>query len=340
MPTLKISDAYAAWRKNDIKPVYLFAGEEAYLADEAMEYLVKKLGVDAFNHEIFYGADVDVSKFALAMQTLPFLAERRLLVLRDAQELSAVESKEIAEFLKKPADSACVVLVWNERVSRDARRNPLFAAAEKGGSVVEFRQLYDRELPGWIVERVRKESKTIAGDAVQALMRESGANLNDLANEIEKLLIYAGSRAEITAHDVEALSGHTRVASLNTLSEEIEARRVDRALMSVEKLVEEGEVPLRILATIGRVLRRLLVAKSLEVQKKSPHQDIRQELNLNQYFDRAFFTNLAKYTLKDLEYALERLLHADLELKTSARPEQSVLADLVLSLGANRQYQL
>lgn len=335
MPYIKPQELYAQWRGRTYKPVYLFAGEETYLQEKAWQALEKKLGVDSLNTEIFYASENIVSDISLAVQTLPFMAERRLLVVKDADRLKSTDQEKLAEFLNIPVTTSCLVFLWPSKLRKDLRRNKLFCAVEGAGDVVDFRALYDSELPAWVLQKVKENAKTIRQEAVQCLVQESGSNLLDLSNEIEKLLLFTGARSEITLNDVEAMSGHTRLANLNHLSEAVEGRRTSEALRITEDLLREGEIPLKILATVQRVVRRLLTAKYLE-QKKSSRQEIRQELYLNPYFDRNFFTHLARFSAMELEAALERLRNADAELKGSGRPEAMIFEDLLLSLnGAN-----
>jgi DNA polymerase III delta subunit len=160
-------------------------------------------------------------------------------------------------------------------------------------------------------------------------------NPDTLAAQIEGGIIYGLTCAlknEITVKDVEAVSGHTRLSNLNHLAEGIEGKRIEASVRIMENLIAEGEVPLRVLATISRIIRRLLIAKSLLEEKKSSHQEIRQELNLNPYFDKNFFNNLSLFTLSGLEEGMGRILAADAELKQSARPETMILEELILAL--------
>ena len=198
--------------------------------------------------------------------------------------------------------------------------------------MVEFRGLYENELPAWVKEKIKEQGKTISDEAAGLLIAESGSSLLDLNNEIEKLVLYSSRNKEITADDVEKLSGHTRQANLNNLSESIEGCKMSGAFKIVENLLSEGEIPLKILATIYRVLRRMLLAKSLQEEKKSSRLEIQQELRFNAYFDRNFFNNLSKFSLERLKKGLNLVLNADLELKSSSRPEQMVFEELILSL--------
>jgi DNA polymerase-3 subunit delta len=332
MPFCKSQEYYHELKSGSVRPVYAFAGEETYLLEEAFGYLDKLMAVDALNREVYFGQDASVDDIIIAAQTLPFMGDRRLVVVKDAQKIRSADAGKLAEFLKVPERSCCIVLFWNEKLRKDSRKSPLLSAAAAAGMTVEFRALYENELPAWVQQRVRGFSKRISLEAGKCLIQESGSNLMDLTNELEKLDLYTGARDEITVKDVEAVSGHTRLSNLNHLAEGIEGKRIEASVRIMENLIAEGEVPLRVLATISRIIRRLLIAKSLLEEKKSSHQEIRQELNLNPYFDKNFFNNLSLFTLSGLEEGMGRILAADAELKQSARPETMILEELILAL--------
>jgi len=333
MPYLKPKDLYARLRNQEYKPVYLFAGEETYQQEEAWRFLERKFGVDSLNMEIFYCGELSISDLILAAQTHPFMAEKRLLVVKDAHKLKSADAEALSQFLRNPLDTVCILFLWPERVKRENKNSLLFKAAEAAGEVVEFKALYDSELPSWVKGKIKEQSKTISDEAVELLITESGSSLLDLSNEIEKLVLYAARKNEISAADVESLSGHTRQSNLNNLADSIESGKTVAALKITENLMSEGEMPLKILATVYRVLRRLLMARSLMEEKNSSRADIQRELYLNAYFDRNFFNNLSKFTPVRLKKYIGLVLKADTELKSSSRPEQMVLEELILSLG-------
>lgn len=332
MPYLKPAQLHAEWKSKQYRPVYLFAGEETYFLDEAWQQLEKALALDSLNCETFFGTDFSVDTLILALQTLPFMADRRLLVVKDAHKIKSADSEKLAECLKNPVPSSCLVLLWPDKVKREAKNSDLFSAVDKVGAVVEFRAPYEKELPAWITQQSTLYGKCIREDAIQALIQESGSSLLDLHNELEKLSLFTGSEKEITVNDVELMSGHTRQANLNQLSEAVEARKTGEALQTVESLLEEGEIPLRILATIYRVSRRQLIAASLQHESRRSVQEIRQELYLHPYFDRNFFVNLSHCTLENLKKNIGLIMQADKELKSSTRPEQSIFEELIISM--------
>ena len=325
--------------KKVFSPVYIFAGEDAYDHDEALKTLEKTLLVDSLNREVFFGNESKAEEVIVAADTLPFLGNKRLIIVKNAQKFKAGDAEKLAEFIRCPIDSTCLVLLWAERVGKDTKKKPIFETAERSGTIVEFKRHYDNELPAWIQKKVAERGKKIDLAASQLLVQESGSTLLELSNEIEKLQLFSGKRNEITAEDVEAVSGHTKSANLNRLAEALEVKDLNGSLKVIEELLNEGEEPIKVLYRVHWVIRRLLTAKSLLDEEKAGPVDVRQALRLNNFFDRNFFQNLRKFYLKDLESYFGLVLGADLELKTSARPPEVILNELMFALCGERVYK-
>lgn len=335
MPSIDIKKASSDWQAGKFSPVYIFAGEEPYFHEETLNKLEKALNVDTLNREIFYAPDTSVHDIVLAAQTIPFIAERRLVIVKEAQRIKQTEASKLAEFLKSPSETSCLVLLWPEKIKKDAMRSPLFSAVEKSGAVVEFKPVYERDIPSWIHRKAAERKKTVTSDAAEYLLQESGTSLMDLNNELEKLFLFVGDRKEINLQDVETLSGHTKQVNLYELSEAVESKDLKGAMRIIEPLLNEGEVPVIILSFINTAIRKLLIAKSLLEDCGLRRDEISQKLRLHPYFSRSFFTNLDKHTKNELIKDLQLVLEADIALKSSAQPDNAVFEELLLGLCGN-----
>ena len=103
MAYLKPKEFYIRIREQKYRPVYLFAGEDVYQQEEACRFIVKKLDVDSLNMEIFYCGDMNINDLMLAAQTHPFMAERRLLVVKDAHKLKERRCSGAFGVFKEPS---------------------------------------------------------------------------------------------------------------------------------------------------------------------------------------------------------------------------------------------
>lgn len=336
MSVFKTAELFKHLAAKKLKPVYLLAGEETFSHQEAVQIIAGIVNAGPLNTETFTIPDDSLDAVLNALQTVPFLAESRLIIVRDAHKLRAPDVESLVAALEKPIPSACLILLWASPLKREAKGNLLAAAVGKIGVVAECWPFFERDLPGWIVERFKRGKTKISPEAIRILIQEAGTSLQDLANEIEKLMLYAGPAQEITPEIVEHVSGHTRVANLNQLAEAVELRNGAGALKIIEELLAEGEEGLRIVATIHRVVRRCAAAKSLREEEGKSDDDIRYALRLHPFFDRSFFARLDRHSLGELERGLRKIVQADFELKSSSRPDSMVLEELSLSLFQTR----
>jgi DNA polymerase-3 subunit delta len=157
----------------------------------------------------------------------------------------------------------------------------------------------------------------------------------DLHNELEKLFLFVGGKKEIGLADVESLSGHTKQSNLFQLTEAIESQNIKSSISILKSLIVEGEEPVLILMFAHRAIRRLLTAKSLIEEMGLSKDEASKKLMLHRFFDRNFFQFLGKFTMGELKRDMRLVLEADLEIKSSSRPQDAVLEELFLALSGN-----
>ncbi|MCB4790510.1 MAG: DNA polymerase III subunit delta [Elusimicrobia bacterium] len=332
MPYLKPQELYNQIRSKKFAPIYIFAGEEIYLQAEALKSLNKALEINELNYEIFYGQQSSADTIMLAAQTIPLLSDRRFILVKDAQKIKTAELNKLSQYLKTPITSSCIVFLWQEKLRAENKKSNFFSTAEEFGSIIEFKPLYERDLPAWIQSRIAKSGKEIDLDAVHYLIQESGTSLTDIANEIEKLALFTGKEKRISLEDIETLSGHTKQFNLNNLGSSIESRNLKESIEITENLLNEGEAPLKVLGTIYRTIRKLLLAKSMLEENHFGYEQVRNELRIHPYYFSKFTAGLSKFTHEELKNDLSLILDTDKLLKSSSKPENMIFEELIISI--------
>ena len=190
-------------RQGIFKSVYLLMGEEPYYPDllcqEIIDHCLQEWEKD-FNETICYGGDVDAETVITAARRFPMMAERQLVVVKEAQQMKSLE--ELAVYCQQPLDSTVLVILLHG-ASADKRRG-LYKAVQKTGVVVESALLRDYEMPQWISSYYTGRGLSIHPEAAQLLAESAGTDLGKIAVETEKLLknLPEGTR-EIKVEDVE-----------------------------------------------------------------------------------------------------------------------------------------
>ncbi len=189
-------------RAGDFKSIYYLMGEESYYIDRLSELIVENAITEDqrdFNLTILYGPQTTAEEVVNAAKRYPMMADRQVVVVREAQSLPHKEM--LAFYAQKPMPSTVLVLC-HKNGTLDGRTN-MARDIRKAGIVFESNKLYDRELPGFVSSYVKNKGVEIAPDACQILCEHVGADLSRLAGELDKLIVAVGEGHRIDAQAIQ-----------------------------------------------------------------------------------------------------------------------------------------
>lgn len=174
--------------KNKIyKPVYFLMGEETYYIDIVTDYISKNVLSDAektFNQVTFYGKDAEVIKIIDACRRFPMMANYQVVIVKEAQELKKID--ELIYYVEKPLTST--ILVINYKYDTLDKRTKLYKTLQHH-VLVDFKKLYDNQLPDWVISYLKKSNIAIDAEAAVLITESLGNDLSKIAHELEKLLL-------------------------------------------------------------------------------------------------------------------------------------------------------
>jgi len=200
---LKFEEIQNSIQKGNFAPAYLFQGDEAYYIDRLTDLLIEKVLDDSerdFNQYIFYGMDSDVGTVINTCKRFPMMAERQLVIIKEAQGLKNID--DLVHYVKQPLHST--ILVINFKHGKLDGRKKLSGEIAKTGIVFESKKLYDNQIPAFITTYLHKKKVAIDGKSAQMLTDYLGNNLNKLTNELEKLILLLNKeKAVITSELIE-----------------------------------------------------------------------------------------------------------------------------------------
>lgn len=216
--------------KGIFSPIYLLMGEEPFYPDRACEAIVSHALTPEerdFNQTIFYGLDTDALAVSTEAQTYPVFAQRRLVVLKEAQSMRTLEG--LAEYCEAPLDSTVLVILMHG-ASADKRR-AFYKACSKNGVVLESNAVRDYEIDRWVMSYYRGRGLSIDPEAAALIGEFAGTDLSRIAIETDKMLknLPEGT-VNIGVKDVEANFGMSRQYSIFELTKELSARNASKAL--------------------------------------------------------------------------------------------------------------
>ena len=185
-------NSYEAIRKDIMegrfKPIYLLMGEEGYFIDQLTNLLEEKVLTETekdFNMHLFYGVDADVHMITSVARRYPMMADRQLVVVKEAQNLPGFE--ELVHYAKNPMPTT--VLVINYRHGTVDKRRSVMKSIQKVGVIYEAKKLYDSQVPPFVDRWFRNHGVNIDDKAAQMLTDNVGNDLGKLIPQLEKLLI-------------------------------------------------------------------------------------------------------------------------------------------------------
>lgn len=309
-------------------PFYLLHGEEDFERDAACAWLAAALAPEAareFNVEIFRGDEFALEKFLEIYQAYPLLASHRLLVLKGAEHLTGDQCRRLESLVEAPAETAVLVVVG---AKVDMRRK-FFQQLAKKGRVAEFRPPFETQLPQWIQRQATQRGLRLDAEALDRLRRGAGANLRELAGELDKLALFAGEGQQITGQLVDQVVGGGRAGSIFKLADAIGQRQHSSAARLLRALLDQGEEPGRILWMINRHFQLLLKAHSL-VQQRLPREQLAGRLGISGYFVNEYLEQARHWPALGLWEGLGALCWADDQLKSQGRRQERAILELLL----------
>ena len=316
--------------------VYLLLGEETWLADEALEKLLRELLPQSerdFNLDVLDAGEASVQDIIAKCDTLPFFGSRRVVVvrMRDERDVRPDGLETLAAYLEQgPPPSALIVVA--EKLDR---RRRLFGVLQRIARIIPCRRLEPEELPRWVRARVADAGKTIVPEAAEVLVVLAGGNLRELSTEIDKLVAYAGARRTIAVADVREVTSHVAEATIFELMDAVGLRQTERALRLLQVVLAE-ESAVRVLFMLSDQIRMLLRTKALQERARMPRRpsrdEIRDALGTRAFLYDRYRAQIAAFGRLDVAQMLGLLLEADTEIKTGAKPPRLALETLVVEL--------
>ena len=184
----QIKDIVADIKNGNIQPIYFLMGEEPYYIDKISDFIEDNVLDEAekgFNQVVMYGRDVSVEEIMSSAKRYPMMAERQVLIVKEAQDLSRTIEKLVA-YAENPQPTT--VLVLNYKYKKLDKRKKLHKAIAKSGLIYESKKLYDNQVSDWIRRVLSGKKYQIEPKASQMLVEFLGTDLSKINNELEKLI--------------------------------------------------------------------------------------------------------------------------------------------------------
>lgn len=294
-----------------IQSVYLLCGEEAYLKRQ-YEKKIKQSCIqedDTINYHHYEGKGIAVGEIIDLAQTMPFFAEKRLIVMKNTGFFKGA-CDELADYMGQVPQTACILFVEDEV----DKRTRLYKAVKKAGKIVEFKTQDEKTLTTWIASILKKENKQITRGDLQLLLEKTGTDMDNIYQELEKLICYTYGRDVITGEDIQQVCTVQITNQIFDMINAMAEKKLKTALDLYYNLLALKEAPLKILALINRQFNLLMQVKDL-LRLGKDKSEIASKTGLAPFFVGRYISQSKGFTMEQLRQAVEDSVQAEEDVK-------------------------
>ncbi len=319
-------------KAKEINSVYIFAGEELFLKRQIEELVKSRLFANSsadFNQDIFYAEQASLDKVLDTLRTQPFLSERRLVILKNADKFSAHE-KPILDFLKEKKSKNVFILETDKKLT-----DKFIKKIVPFSIPVLFAPLQAGDLNKWISDYAKSKGKKIDYNAIAVLIEKIGNDLESIISSLNKLCLYAGAKTVLKEQDIDILIKKTREDTRFTFLNALMSKQTSKALEMAHELSRNGKHVSDLIGLINWQFKRLDKVKHL--QAKGYTQDvIITQLKMTPYIYSIVKKQAAKFSDKELEKGFNLLLDSDISIKQGLKSPSLTLETLIVRLCTNK----
>lgn len=317
------------------RPIYVLHGDEHFLkrqATAALRRIVLGPDDDGFGLSSHDGDKANWAEIHDELETLPFLSSRRLVVIDRADPFVTRERSKLEKYFAEPSKSGVLALDVQSWPG-----NTKLAKLLPDAATILCKTPEARKLPDWCVEWcAAQHGKPMSAPSARLLVDLVGTDMGLLDQEMAKLAIYAGSNSRIDTADVDQLVGQSRAENTWKIFDLIGAGQIGAALALLDRLLDQGEEPLRLLGAFSMQLRRLAQAARLHSQGESV-PDALEHAGVPPFGRKSAEQQLRHLGRRRLDLIYDWLLETDLGLKGSSQlPPRVLLERLVVRLARKR----
>lgn len=317
--------------RNPHELIYVIAGKDdslvgvqcGKLLDELLEPSQRVTGL--FDAE---GGSVSAAEVLDELRTAPFLTDKRVVLVRDADDFVSDNRPLLEKYFDNPCPSGRLILVVKSWTSTTKLAKKL----AKAGKLISVAQPSRKELPRRVIEYAEDAyGKKVAYPAAQLLIELTGDDLTRLYSEIDKLALYADSEKVISAKHIEALIGHNRLFGAFSVIDAVIAGNPGVAVERIRGMfAQDRTAEYTVVGAFAYHFRRMFNAKVL-LDKGTPRRQIETTLRIWGQTD-GFFAQLRWLSLRQIGRYIQRLAETDYAIKTGRATAKVAMEELVLRL--------
>lgn len=319
-------------KSGELKNAYLLYGEEIYLIKQYRNKLKNAMVSegDTMNFSSYEGAGIDQKAIIDLAETMPFLAERRVILIENSG-LFKKDGEELGEYLPTMPESTFFIFVESEV----DKRSKIYKAVGKVGNAIEFKTQTDELIAKWVGGRIKKEGKQITQGAYKLFISKTGNDMENIDKEIEKLICYCLEKDVIEETDVNAITTEQIENKIFDMVDAITSHNQKLAFDLYYDLLALKEPSMRIMYLITRQFRILSNVKSM-TGRGSANKEIAEKAGCPAWAVGKLQAQCRSFSLEQLKNAVKDGIKYEEMVKTGYMNDQMAVELFITQYSAKK----
>jgi len=329
----EINEIVSDIKSGRVKPIYLLTGEEPYYIDKISDFIQENILQEEekeFNQTVMYGRDVEVEDIVGAAKRFPMMAEKQVIIIKEAQYLSRTIDK-LAAYAKNPQPST--VLVLNYKYNKIDKRKAVFKAIRSSGLVYESKRLYENQVSDWIRRVLGGKNYQVEPKAAQMLVDFLGTDLSKINNELEKLITIFPQNTIITPEHIEDNIGISKDFNNFELRKAVGEKNILKANQIIQYFAQNPKSnPLVMtISLLNSFFTQLLIYHGLTNKSRDK---VAKSLGIRPFFVTDYVTAARNYPMRKVAQVISMLRDADVKSKGvgASQTHRDILKELLFKI--------
>ena len=329
----EVNTIVSAIKKGDIKPIYFLMGEESYYIDKLSDFIEETVLDEAergFNQQVMYGRDATIEDIVASAKRYPMMAERQVLIVKEAQDLSRTIEK-LVSYAENPQPTT--VLVFNYKYKKLDKRKKLYKAIAQSGLIFESKKLYENQVSDWIRRVLSGKNYKIEPKAAQMLVEFLGTDLSKISNELDKLMLILPSGTIINPIHIEENIGISKDFNNFELRKAIGEKDTLKANRIIAYFAEnpKNNPLVMTISLLNGFFTQLLLFHGLTDKSKN---SVAKSLGVSPFFIDEYFLAGRNYPMRKVAQIIAFLRDADVKSKGvgANQSNEDVLKELLFKI--------
>lgn len=304
-------------REKRFRSVYLLCGKENYLKRQYRDRIRNAiLEGDDMNYSHYEGTKMNIRECIDTCETLPFFAERRVVVIENTGFFKNACDDVLVEYIKNIPEYLHIIFVESEL----DKRNRLYKAVNANGYVSELNLPDEQTLERWVEQMAAKDQKKFDRGALHLFVENTGESMDNMKMEMDKLISFCGTRPIITQEDVRTICTEVMEKRTFDMIAAVGMKKQKQAMELYYDLCTLKEPPLKILALMERQFQMLYQAKLLSMDGYDTGT-IAKKMETMPFIAGKYLEQAKNYDVKDIKAAMEDCIMAEEAVKTGRLPD-------------------